>query len=70
MKTTYCIIETPSFAGRKCKPAQITKEFTSRKAAENSNHCARRSDVITKKQADAIIKKWNKEYFDGDFKTS
>ena len=67
MKTTYCIIETPNFDGKKCAPAQIIKEFATRKAGENSDFCKSYSDVLTKKQAEKIIKKWNCEFYNGDY---
>ena len=67
MKTTYCIIETPNFDGKKFAPAQIIKEFATRKAGENSDFCKSYSDVLTKKQAEKIIKKWNCEFYNGDY---
>jgi len=67
MKTTYCIIQTSNYNGKKCAPAQIIKEFSSRKTAENSNYCRGFDSVITKIQAEKIIEKWNKEFFNGDY---
>lgn len=67
MKTTYCIIETPNYNGKKCSPAQIIKEFTTRETAENSDFCRRYSDILTKKQAEKIIEKWNIEFKNGDY---
>lgn len=67
MKTTYCIIEMPNYNGKKCAPAQIVKEFSKRKSAENSDMCRGVDCVFTKKQADKIIKKWNSEFYNGDY---
>ena len=67
MKTTYCIIETSNYNGKKCAPAQIIKEFKTRKAAENSDMCRGVDYVLTKRQAEKIIKKWNNEFFSGDY---
>lgn len=67
MKTIYCIIETPNFNGKKCSPAQIVREFKSRETAENSNYCNQKNDVLTKKQADKIIEKWNIEFFNNNY---
>ena len=67
MKTTYCIIETPNYNGKKCAPAQIIKEFSTRKKAENSDMCRGVDYIFTKKQADKIISKWNTEFNNGDY---
>ena len=67
MKTTYCIIETPNYNGKKCSPSQIIKEFATRKTAENSDFCKAYSDVLTKRQAEKIIDKWNTEFYNGDY---
>lgn len=56
MKTTYCIIETPNYNGKKCSPAQIIKEFTTRETAENSDFCRRYSDILTKNKLKKLLK--------------
>lgn len=67
MKTKYCLIETPEFNGKKCAPAQIIATFSTRKAGEHSDDCIRVSDVLTLRQAEKIIDKWNNEFFSGNY---
>lgn len=55
----YVIAEAPSYNGEKCGHASIAESFTSKKVAENN---CRGGLIMTRKQAEKFIEKWNNEY--------
>jgi hypothetical protein len=62
----YVILETPNYEGRKCGIAQIVYSFSSKKAAENKREQQGGGKVMTRKQAEKFIQRWNSEYQDGN----
>ena len=63
-KNPYVCVETPSYQGQKCKPAQICESYTSKKVAENQSQGGR---IMTRKQAEKLIKRWNEEFEAGNY---
>jgi len=55
----YVCVEAPNFDGKKYAPAQIIKSFTSKKVAENRSEGGL---IMTRKQAEKFIKRWNEDF--------
>jgi hypothetical protein len=63
-KHPYVCVEAANYNGKKCAPAQIIDDFTSKKVAENNHQGGR---IMTRKQAEKFIQKWNSEFEDGNY---
>jgi len=60
----YVCVETPNYQGKKCAPAQIVESYTSKKVAENKSQGGQ---IMTRKQAEKYIKRWNEEFEAGNY---
>ena len=60
----YVSVEAPYYQGQKASPAQIVESFTSMEVAENNS---KGGLLMTRKQAEKFIQKWNAEYEAGNY---
>lgn len=65
MATKYVSIEASNYNGKKCKPAQIMRCFSSKESAKNNTPTGAR--VMTEKQAEKFMKRWNTEFEQGNY---
>lgn len=63
-KNPYVCVETPNYQGQKCGYAHIVKSFSSKKVAEEKSQGGQ---IMTRKQAEKYIQRWNAEYESGNF---
>lgn len=66
-KTPYVCVESPSYQGQKCAPAQIVKSYTSKRSAEINRDGGR---IMTRKRAEKFIQRWNGELEAGNYDTN
>ena len=65
MNAKYVSIEASNYNGKKCAPAQIMGHFSSKKSAKNNT--PRGAMVMTVKQAEKFISRWNAEFEEGNY---
>jgi hypothetical protein len=63
-KNPYVCVETPSYQGKKCAPAQIVGDYSSKKVAENQSQGGQ---IMTRKAAEKYITRWNTEFEAGNY---
>jgi hypothetical protein len=59
-KNNIVVVELPTYQGKKCGIAQIVCSYRTRKQAENT--ISYQGEIMTRKQAEKIIPRWNSEY--------
>ena len=63
-KNNIVVVELPSYQGQKCAPAQIVCSYRTRKQAENT--ISYQGEIMTRKRAEKLVKRWNEELEDGN----
>lgn len=67
-KNNIVVVERPSYQGQKCAPAQIVCSYRTRKQAENT--ISYQGEIMTRKQAEKFINRWNNEFEAGNLSTN
>ena len=67
LKPIVCV-ERPTYQGQKCAPAQIVCGYRTRKQAENT--ISYQGEIMTRKQAEKFIARWNEEFEAGNLATN
>lgn len=65
-KNNIVVVERPTYQGEKCGPAQIVCSYRTRKQAENT--ISYQGEIMSRKQAEKFIKRWNEEFEAGNLK--
>lgn len=58
-KNNIVVVELPSYQGQKCALAQIICSYRTRKQAENT--ISYQGEIMTRKRAEKLVKRWNEE---------